>query len=437
MKNKLNKVVWLLVYFLMTFLPIILLIIFPHPEKRGFLREIAVGIGFIAMSLLGLQLVPTSRFKILTRTFPLEKLYEFHHKLSISTAILVLLHPILLFLDGVPLRLLNIFQGSWRTRAGVISVLAVIILIITSVWRKPVKLRYDIWRYIHNFMTYLAVGLGLYHMFLVNHFLSLVHQKVIWLTLTGIWVLIILVVKVIKPLILSSKPYAVTSIKQERGSSWSLEFKPLGHKGFKFSAGQFAWISKISPFLYYENPFSFSTNSDVNDGSFGFTIKELGDFTNTIKDFKPGDKVYIDGPYGTFSMDKFKYKKVVFIAGGIGSAPVMGMLRTLASRGDKTPLIFFYGNPSWDEIIYREELEDLSQNLNLKLIHVLEKPHEGWAGETGYINLTMLKKHLPADHKEWIYFMCGPLPMLNAMEKYLSELNIPHKHIHSEKYDMA
>jgi len=282
MKGKLNKLVWLLVYFLMTFLPIMLLIIFPHPEKRGFLREIAVGIGFIAMSLLGLQLVPTSRFKILTRTFPLEKLYEFHHKLSISTAILVLLHPILLFLDGVPLRLLNIFQGSWRTRAGVIAVLAVIMLIITSVWRKPVKLRYDIWRYVHNLMTYIAVGLGLYHMFLVNHFLSLVYQKVIWLTLTGIWVLIILIVKIIKPLISTNKPYVVASIKQERGSSWSLDLKPVGHSGFKFSAGQFAWISRKSPFLFYENPFSFSTGSDVNDGSFGFTIKELGDFTNTV-----------------------------------------------------------------------------------------------------------------------------------------------------------
>jgi predicted ferric reductase len=349
----------------------------------------------------------------------------------------VLLHPILLFLDGVPLRLLNILQGSWRTRAGVIAVLAVIILIITSVWRKPVKLRYDIWRYVHNLMTYIAVGLGLYHIFLVNHFLSLVHQKVIWLTLTGIWVLIILIVKIIKPLIISLKPYEVTSIKQERGSCWSLDFKPVGHEGFKFSAGQFAWISRKSPFLYYENPFSFSTDSDVNDGSFGFTIKELGDFTNTIKGFKPGDKVYIDGPYGTFSMDNFKCKEVVFIAGGIGSAPVMSMLRTMSSRGDKTPLIFFYGSPSWDEIIYREELEELSLKLDLKLIHVLEKPYEGWRGETGYISLNLLKEYLPGDYQEWIYFMCGPLPMLNAMEKYLAELQVPHKNIHSEKYDMA
>jgi predicted ferric reductase len=437
MKNKNKRVLWLLAYFLMTFLPIILLIIFPHPERRGFLREVAVGIGFIAMSLLGLQLVPTSRFKILTRTFSMDKLYDFHHKLSILTAILVLVHPILLFLDGAPLKYLNILQGSWRTRAGVMAVVAVIILIITSVWRKPVKLRYDVWRYVHNLNTYIAVGLGLYHMFLVNHYLSLVYQKMTWLTLTGFWVLIILIVKVIKPLILSTKPYAVTSIKQERGSSWSLDFKPVEHKGFKFSAGQFAWISRKSPFLYFENPFSFSTNSDVNDGSFGFTIKELGDFTNTIKDFKPGDKVFIDGPYGNFSMDKEKHQKVVFISGGIGSAPVMGMLRTLASRGDKTPLIFFYGSPCWDQVIYREELEELSHKLNLKIIHVLEKPHEGWVGETGYINLKMLIKYLPDDYKEWIYFMCGPLPMLNVMEMYLAELQVSHKNIHSEKYDMA
>ena len=438
MNNKKIKVVlWLFLYLLMVFLPIILLIIFPHNEQRGFLREVAVGVGFIGMSLMGLQFIPTSRLRLLTRTFSLDKLYDLHHKLSILSAILILLHPILLLFDGVPLSILNIFQGSWRPRAGVLSIIAILFLIISSVWRKQLKMKYDVWRYMHNFNTLIAVGLGLLHMFLVNHYLATPVQRILWIALPALWVLIILYVKLVKPAIMQRHPYEVTELVQERNATWSLNVKPVGHKGMTFKAGQFAWITRESPFLFHENPFSFATDADATDGSFGFTIKELGDFTSTIKDFKVGDRIYIDGPYGTFSMDEFKHQKLVFIAGGIGSAPVMSMLRTMASRNDPSPVIFFYGSPDWGTVIYREELETLSQKLNLKIIHVLEKKHEGWDSDTGYINLAILKKHLPEDYKNWVYFMCGPVPMLTAMESCLGELKVPARKIHSEKYDMA
>jgi 3-phenylpropionate/trans-cinnamate dioxygenase ferredoxin reductase subunit len=205
----------------------------------------------------------------------------------------------------------------------------------------------------------------------------------------------------------------------------------------EFEAGQFAWITSESPFIFRENPFSFSTNADCDDKTIGFTIKELGDFTSTIKNFEPGDRVYVDGPYGTFSMDEHECKSMVFIAGGIGSAPVMSMLRTLAARKCKNQLTFFYGNPTWESIIYREKLEELKQELNLNLIHVLEKPSEDWDGEKGFINTEVLKRHLPVDYQETVFFICGPLPMIEAVEPCLHELEVPPTQIFSEQYEMA
>ena len=49
--------------------------------------------------------------------------------------------------------------------------------------------------------------------------------------------------------------------------------------------------------------------------------------------------------------------------------PIMSALRTLADHGDKRPLIFFYGNPTWEDVIYREEIEELEKRLNLKVVH--------------------------------------------------------------------
>jgi predicted ferric reductase len=204
-----------------------------------------------------------------------------------------------------------------------------------------------------------------------------------------------------------------------------------------FEAGQFAWITNESPFIFRENPFSFSTNADANDNIIGFTIKELGDFTSAIKDMKPGDTIYVDGPYGTFSMDEHECKSMVFLAGGIGSAPVLGMLRTLADRQCEKPLTFFYGNPTWESVIFREELAELEKTLNLKLVHVLERPPEDWEGETGFINTAVLERHLPKDYLQAVYFICGPLPMIEAVEPCLHALEVPRAHIYSEQYEMA
>jgi len=424
----------------MVLLPLVLLLIFPKPAGREFLREVSVALGFLTMALLGLQTIPTSRLKFLTVAFPMETLYDVHHKLSIFTFVSALVHPILLFINNPEtLRLLNFFEAPWRARAAVLSVLAMLLLVITSVWRELLKMKYDVWRWVHDGLAFLAIGLGLYHMFKVNYYMSLTYQKVIWLTLTGIWVLIILYIRLARPLIMLQRPYVVDRVVEELGESWTLYLRPDGHKGFKFQAGQFAWITIESPLIFRENPFSFSTSSDRDDDLFGFTIRELGDFTSTIKDLKPGDTVYVDGPYGTFNLDEHYEKHLVMIAGGIGSAPVLSILRTMRDRGREKPQIFFYGNPTWESIIFRDELAELEKELNLKVVHVLERPPEGWEGERGFITRDILSRHLPPDYAEWefIFFMCGPLPMVDAVEGALKSLDIASAHIYSEKYEMA
>jgi len=167
------------------------------------------------------------------------------------------------------------------------------------------------------------------------------------------------------------------------------------------------------------------------------TIKELGDFTSTIKELSPGETVYVDGPYGNFSMDEHHYKDIIFIAGGIGSAPVMSMLRTFADRGCDRHLTFFYGNPTWESIIYREELAEIEEKIDLNLVHVLERPPEDWQGEKGFINAEVLKRNLPENYKDCTFFLCGPLPMIEAVERALHSLEVPLRHIHSEQYEMA
>ncbi len=205
-----------------------------------------------------------------------------------------------------------------------------------------------------------------------------------------------------------------------------------------FKPGQFAWLTlRESPWRIKEHPFSFSSSAARQD-QLTFTIKELGDFTRTIKNTQPGEIAYLDGPHGVFSVDRHLHAPgFVFIAGGIGAAPIISMLHTLADRHEHRPLWFLYGSDCWDDVIFREELESLKQRLNLQLIHVLKQPPGGWQGESGFITPQLLKKVLPDETREYEYFLCGPKPMSDAVQQGLHALRVQQGHIHFELFDMV
>jgi ferredoxin-NADP reductase len=75
--------------------------------------------------------------------------------------------------------------------------------------------------------------------------------------------------------------------------------------------------------------------------------------------------------------------------------------------------------------------------MNLTIVHVLEKPASPDKYFQGFISKQILDEHLPKNRKDLFYFICGPLPMIKAMEKHLSALGIPRKLIDTEKYEMA
>jgi len=68
---------------------------------------------------------------------------------------------------------------------------------------------------------------------------------------------------------------------------------------------------------------------------------------------------------------------------------------------------------------------------------VLERPPEGWAGETGFITAEVLARHLARPYAEHEYFICGPGVMLDAIEGALERLGVPKTKYHSERYSFV
>jgi ferredoxin-NADP reductase len=113
------------------------------------------------------------------------------------------------------------------------------------------------------------------------------------------------------------------------------------------------------------------------------------------------------------------------------------MLRALAERGDERSHLIFTGHSTWDRVPVREELARLEGEMKLKVIHVLEEPPDDWNGEEGWITREMLDRHLPPERSEYHYFICGPVPMIRAMEAFLHDLGIHRAKVHTELFDMV
>ncbi len=440
-KRIFQGIFWISIYILFTFAPLLILLAGPRPAGREFWRDLSVGLGFSGIAMVGLQFVLTARFKVVKAPYGSDIIYFFHRQISLVAFFLIAAHPLLLFIfDPESLGLLNLVTAPWAARFGVTALLSLVALIGLSVWRKKLRIEYDRWRIWHGILATGAMALAMVHIELRGYYLNILWKQLFWGFYGVFWVGLLAWIRVIKPIILLRNSYLIEKVVQERGNAWTLVLKPANHKGMRFQPGQFAWITvKDSPFKDHEHPFSFSGSAE--DKSFlSFTIKELGDFTSSIKHLSQGQRVYVDGPFGAFSIDRHPHSpEFVFIAGGIGITPMMSMMRTMADRGDRRPITLIFANKTLEAATFLEEIERLSQKLSLRIVHVLETPPEGWNGEKGFINSDILERNLPSDRTPNMVeiFICGPGPMMNAVEKALIQLGVPMGDFHSERFDLV
>jgi len=429
---------WVAVYLLFILAPLFVLLAGSLPPARGFWTEFAIALGYSGLAMMGLQFGLTARFRYVTEPWGEDVIYHFHRQISLIAVGLVVAHALIIFATQPELLApLNVIQAPWSARLAVLSIVAVIALVVTALWRVRLKIGYEAWHLTHIALAVVAITAGILHMVGSGFYLVVPGKRALWIGLTIFWIGLLLYVRIVKPLFMLRRPYRVSEVRKERGDTSTLVMRPDGHPGFRFSPGQFGWLTLWgSPFKITGHPFSFSSSAAVTDGRVEMSIRNLGDFTSAIDKVPVGQRVYLDGPYGAFTIGN-PADMHVLIAGGVGVTPMMSMIRTLADQGDTRPVILLYGSRDWESITFREELEALKARLNLTVVHVLANPSAGWTGEQGFITADVFKRHLPPPYADHEYFICGPDVMMDAIEKALGEMNVPLSKYHSERYSFV
>ncbi len=92
-----------------------------------------------------------------------------------------------------------------------------------------------------------------------------------------------------------------------------------------------------------------------------------------------------------------------------------------------------------ENLTFREEIEALKSRLNLRVVYVLGQPPPGWEGERGFVNADFLQRYLEKDRyrDEREIFLCGPQPMLDAVEAALEEVGVHVADFHTERFDLV
>lgn len=153
------------------------------------------------------------------------------------------------------------------------------------------------------------------------------------------------------------------------------------------------------------------------------------------EELRVADTIEVRGPIGGyFVWHVADGGPLMLVAGGSGVCPLMAMLRHRAARGDATPARLLYSSRSYDDLIYRTELERLGGD-GLAVVETLTRVQPaGWSGYRRRVDSSMLQEVAwpPSEHP--LMYVCGPTPFVESVAKALVELGHDAARIKTERF---
>jgi propane monooxygenase reductase subunit len=184
---------------------------------------------------------------------------------------------------------------------------------------------------------------------------------------------------------------------------------------------------------------SFSmANTPNREGVYEFVIKVYpgGLFSEYLAEkLQPGDRLNIEAPFGTFTLRESRTSDLLFLGGGAGMAPMLGLLRSMAERGVQRKVTFYYGARTEADLCFVDELAELGARLpDLTYVPALSHASDDdpWTGERGMITDVVRRRETGLAGVD--AYVCGPPPMVDAAIETLAALGVKENNIFYDKF---
>lgn len=379
--------------------------------------------------LMSLTLMLSTRNKIVEKIFwGLDRVYTAHHVMGSLAFIFLINHPLLLIVNSIPYyQLITRYFLPSTDLAYTLGVCALYVMMLSFTFMIFIKVSYQAWLFSHRFMT-LSFVLGGVHALLISSDVATNQLLRGWIsffvfmgTVSGIYMLAFyhrLGPRFVYRVDNTIKKFQVIDIY----------LSPV-HRKMKYLPGQFVYARILSRQVSRElHPFSIS-NAD-SENQLRISVKTAGDYTKKLELITPGTQVYLYGPYGRFG-DIYQEAKsdMVWIAGGIGITPFLGMLHKEAMQPCGRKIYFCYSYKTADENVFIQELQTLLEYTpNVALLD--------WnSAQYGRVTADKLAKAFGQSFNLGQKIMiCGPMPMMTSLQEQFESMGVLEENIIFEKF---
>jgi predicted ferric reductase len=387
--------------------------------------------GLLAAYAMVIVVLLVARIPPLERAIGQDRLVAWHRRLGPWPLYLLVAHAVLITVgyarqakDGV----LHQFGQLLWTYPGILAATVGGLLLfaagISSYRRARRRMAYETWWSVHLY-TYLALLLSFSHQ--VGTGASFVGHPVARFWWTALWVgtlAIVVGARIGLPLWRSLRHRVrVVAVMREGPDVISVLLRGRRLDRLPVAGGQFfQWRFLRSGLWWQAHPYSLSAAPWGDE--LRITVKDLGDHSAGLASLRPGTRVAIEGPYGTFTADTAEHDRLLLIGAGVGITPVLALLEELPEETDVTVLL---RASTHAELVLRDEVADEVTHRGGRLLELVG------SRDRVRLDAAALRELVPDVRRREVY-LCGPDALSHQLAAELRRAGVPAARIHFESF---
>jgi predicted ferric reductase len=363
--------------------------------------------------------------------YGLDRVFIWHRILGETMAVLIGVHVVAAVFSwgldaGFGAAIIDLTGRDSYMALAFVGALIIGAVTVTSLRSIRRQMAYETWYFIH-LLAYAGFAISFSHEIVWGElFADDTFSRWLWLALhIGVGIMLIrgrwgrLIAAALRPMHIAETVTLNDNTTELRLAGGTLH-KMVG------DAGQFVIVRPLAKGLWWQaHPFSLSAAPTT--GGLKISVKSLGDASTSIGRLPRGTRVAVEGPFGAFTPRAIDDRKVLFVVGGIGVAPVKAMLERLDRRHQP---IVLYRASRHDDLVYADELRAMARELGGELL-TLVGPTATLAIKDPFSGKVLLKA-IP-DLTERVALLCGPERLLWAGRAGLREAGVASDDIYFEQ----
>lgn len=408
----------------------------------GATKQLGIIFGLVGTDLMILSLLLSARIPFVDKAIGHDKALAKHSDLGSWVLTFILAHGVLLtaaYAIGDKVNIVSEFTSLWSFGDYMLAVIAggllTMVAISSIVMSVRKRLPQELWHAIH-LTTYVAVAISIPHQFSMSTMFEHGFARTYWIAMYALTAFCLIAFRFLLPLITSLETsLTVSDVRWVSPDTVAITMTGKHLDRLDADGGQFFHWRFMTPKLWWhQHPFSLSAAPDGR--SLRITVRDLGKGTNQlIHSVKPGDRVFVEGPYGLFSDAVRTRDSVVLIGAGAGIAPILSVLQdtdTIPGRA----LVVLRGTAP-ENIIHFDEIRDACARRGIQLVTLVGRRGGDSTAAGSWLPASAAGAKL-IHWAPWLsnanVYVCGPNPWTDAVVAEAQAYGVPDKQIHFERF---